>query len=177
MSSWSISWCPCIGSLCQRPFSIWLPFPAAGNHCLVSTSDPEVETAPHFANPGILNYLLLVSFSTLYNLVSDPFIRLPSIYLIECASKCYSFLKTFENILTFKFMNLFCMCMCFIILLFQFFIQVISLFKICDFAYDFLFRNLCMIIVEILKITKKKPIYNAITRNKYSKPFDKFFSI
>lgn len=44
------------------------------------TSNLGMETAPCFANPGVLNCLLLVSGSTIHSLVSGPLIKLPSIY-------------------------------------------------------------------------------------------------
>lgn len=60
----------------QGIFSSWLPFPKYH----LAPSVLGVEMAPHFANLKVLNYILLVSLSTLYTLVSDPLIKLPSIY-------------------------------------------------------------------------------------------------
>lgn len=57
-------------------FSIRLSFPKYPS----VTSNLGMETAPCFANPGVLNCLLLVSQSTTHSLVSGPLIKLPSIY-------------------------------------------------------------------------------------------------
>ena len=69
----------------------WLMLPGNLSHMAILFHIPlgpsvlGVETAPHFPYPGILRYLLLVSLSTLYTLVSGP-LNFPQSTQIECAA-------------------------------------------------------------------------------------------
>lgn len=80
----------------REPSAHDYPFPVVATTSPIDTSDLEVETPPHISNCEVLNHFLLVLLSTLYILVSGPLVKCQCTQM-ECASKCYSFLKTFEN--------------------------------------------------------------------------------